>query len=388
MPGQNYLAKIFLSFLLASAIFLFCPEKVLAENLLSNPGFEDGTSSWSKNGGVLEQASTPVHGGNYSASLTSTTISTKWIYQIISVTGGTSYVFSGYILKNEENVSSACLRIAWYASSDGSGSELNHVDSTEILEDNGPDFRYLTTDIVMVPDDANSARIKGVSAFNSTAEATVYFDDFSFEETTLSPITPTPTNAPATGTYKINEVKDENSNVLSGVEIYVDGEYVHHYAPEALTFCNGCKCDTYVECGFGEHTIRLGKSGYENWEKTITVDPGFYDEDDPVMTLSQLSTPTSTPEVPTPTPTKKPTPSPTPIPTPTGEILSEATPLAEEASPSSEVLGETSRSPLNLLPKILIGTGILLLLISGAFLLLPKIRGYNKGEDEEIPKIG
>ncbi len=100
------------------------------------------------------------------------------------------------------------------------------------------------------------------------------------------------------------------------------------------------------------------------------------------------STPTPTPGLPTPTPTKKPTPTPTLTPTPTGEVLEEATPSAEEATPSSEVLGETSRNPLNLLPKILIGLGTLLLLISGGFLLLPKIRRYNIKKDEEIPKIG
>ncbi|MFZ5365908.1 MAG: lamin tail domain-containing protein [Patescibacteria group bacterium] len=118
---------------------------------------------------------------------------------------------------------------------------------------------------------------------------------------------------------------------------------------------------------------------------TPTPEPEEVSE--PTPTPTPLPTPLPTP-TPTPTPTKKPTPTPTLIPTPTGEILGEeATPSAEEAPPTPEVLGETTKNPSNLLPKILIGTGTLLLLISGGFLLFPKIRGYN-GKNEEIPPLG
>ena len=68
----------------------------------------------------------------------------------------------------------------------------------------------------------------------------------------------TPTPIPILkATYKINEVKDKSGNVLSSVKIYVDGFYIHHYAPETLVFCDGCKCDTYVDCGFGNHIVCL-----------------------------------------------------------------------------------------------------------------------------------
>ncbi|PIS14616.1 hypothetical protein COT64_01650, partial [Candidatus Shapirobacteria bacterium CG09_land_8_20_14_0_10_39_12] len=72
-------------------------------------------------------------------------------------------------------------------------------------------------------------------------------------------------------TYKINEVKNSEGVVLSQVKIYVDGFYVHHYASETLTFCEGCYCDdgsateSKVSCNFGNHTISLQKTGYVEW---------------------------------------------------------------------------------------------------------------------------
>lgn len=94
--------------------------------------------------------------------------------------------------------------------------------------------------------------------------------------------TPTQTQT-ATGTYKINEVKNGDGEVLSSVKIYVDGVYTHHYAPEMITFCEGCKCDTYVDCGFGEHTIKLEKNGYEAWSQTKIFNTGDIYEVSPVM---------------------------------------------------------------------------------------------------------
>ncbi|MBP8591599.1 lamin tail domain-containing protein [Candidatus Shapirobacteria bacterium] len=109
---------------------------------------------------------------------------------------------------------------------------------------------------------------------------------------------PTPTFAltlaPAKATYQINEVKNEKGEVLSSVKIYVDDQYIHHYAPEVLEFCNSCYCDDdkKVACGFGEHVIRLEKNGYQDWEETKVVKAGDSYPVNPVMKL--LLSPTST----------------------------------------------------------------------------------------------
>lgn len=123
---------------------------------------------------------------------------------------------------------------------------------------------------------------------------------------------------------------------------------------------------------------------------TPTPEPEEDSEEEPE---SPTSTPTPTPTpalILTPTPTKKPTPTPTLTPTPTGEILGEeATPAAEEATPTPMVLGEKTSNPVKFIPFVFIGLGGLLLLVSGGFILSPKLKmKYNhlrkSGEGEKI----
>lgn len=99
---------------------------------------------------------------------------------------------------------------------------------------------------------------------------------------------PSPESNP-TAEYKINEVKDENGNTLSSTKVYVDGKYTHHYAPETLEFCDSCYCDSSQEiaCGFGEHTIKLTKTGYEPWSETKTFSAGNSFEANPVLKTSE-----------------------------------------------------------------------------------------------------
>lgn len=149
--------------------------------------------------------------------------------------------------------------------------------------------------------------------------------------TSPSALTPSPTPK---ATYKINKAKDNNGNELSGVKIYVDDDYIHHEDDETLTFCDDCHCDNEnsIDCGFGEHTIRLEKSGYENWQETKTFSAGNSYEVNPVMGIVSSSTPTpTTTSAPTSTPTIKLSLTPTKTPTPS---------LSPTATPSGEVLGE------------------------------------------------
>ena len=202
--------------------------------------------------------------------------------------------------------------------------------------------------------------------------------------TSTPTLTPTPTLMPTSAPtslvkagYKINEVKDKNGKVLSNVKIYVDGVYVHHYAPETLTFCDSCKCDTYVDCGFGSHTIELQKADYQDWTEEINIKAGDNLEVNPVMEKEEevTSTPASTPtpKPPTLTPTKKVTPTPTPtekVATKSGEILGEeeeATiggfyPLeaTEEARKAEEATSAGSKRS-KILGGIFIGAGLIAL---------------------------
>jgi len=113
--------------------------------------------------------------------------------------------------------------------------------------------------------------------------------------------TPTsiPTSVPAKAVYQIDEVKNEKGETLSSVKIYVDDQYLHHYVPEVLEFCGTCFCDDdkKVACGFGEHSIRLEKNGYEDWEETKEIKAGDAYSVNPVMAFlpSPTPSPTATP---------------------------------------------------------------------------------------------
>ena len=198
---------------------------------------------------------------------------------------------------------------------------------------------------------------------------------------TLTPTSkpPTPTPKP-TATYKINEVKDEDGEVLrSSVKVYVDGVYIHHYAPEVLTFCDGCQCDGYVACGFGQHTIKLEKTGYEDWSKEITINSNTSDEVSPVMVFLESSpTSTPTPKILTPTPSQKISPTPTPkksnqTATTSGEVLGEEVATFSAFYPY-EATGEPEENEATpsvrnkIIPKIFLVGGLVLLFTSACWL--------------------
>ncbi len=122
----------------------------------------------------------------------------------------------------------------------------------------------------------------------------------------ISLLSPTPTPVVVSkASYKINEVKNSGGEVLSNVQIYIDDNYSHHYAPETFTFCDDC------DYNFGSHVVALKKSGYLDWSETKTLESGSSFEVNPVLVINA---PSPTPWV---SPTKVPSQTPTSIPTPT-----------------------------------------------------------------------
>lgn len=158
-----------------------------------------------------------------------------------------------------------------------------------------------------------------------------------FTPTNTPTPSPTPTSVPK-AVYKINEVKDNQGNKISNAKVYLDGVYLHHYAPEILVFCQGCKCDTYVDCEFGKHRVELQKDGYYEWSEEIEIKPGDNLEVNPVMEKEEVFAPASTP-----------TPLPLPLtPTPTREVSSTLSPVlslnSNLSSQEGEVLGKQAES--------------------------------------------
>jgi hypothetical protein len=124
---------------------------------------------------------------------------------------------------------------------------------------------------------------------------------------TLSP-SPSPTQILSKAKYKINKAKDDSGSDLTGVQIFVDGQYIHHEDDEILEFYQGNECYSGVSCGLGMHTVSLRKSGYNNWEDTRDFTAGLSLEINPILDKQSTPSPTTSP---TSSPTKTPTPKPT-----------------------------------------------------------------------------
>ncbi|MFC1727302.1 lamin tail domain-containing protein [Patescibacteria group bacterium] len=206
-------------------------------------------------------------------------------------------------------------------------------------------------------------------------------------EPTATPFpTPTPTDSPTSASYQINDAKNEDGETINNAKVYVDGVYLHHYAPETLTFCDGCSCDDYVGCGFGEHTIKVEKGGYEDWSETRSINAGDGIEVNPVLNSadsSSVSTPTLslTPTL-TPTPSSSPTPVPSVSPVPEGEVLGEKSdqeffPLGTP-SPSPQE-DEEEKNNDSLIAKIFFASGLVFLFSGGLWAWYNLIQKENFG---------
>ena len=155
-----------------------------SHGMLVNGGFEataDGSlAGWRKHGGVLSQVQEPVRSGRFAAAFFSTTASTKWAFQAVSVEPTAWYELSGFVFQSDPQIEAAWLRVSWYESEDASGSALVAVDSTEVLEVAQPGYRLLTTGPVRAPPTAHSASARVLLRPRSAVSALIYVDDVAF----------------------------------------------------------------------------------------------------------------------------------------------------------------------------------------------------------------
>lgn len=166
-----------------------------SNNLLQNPNFEEGPSGWSVFGGTLSLVDSPVQDGS-SAAKFSVTGQEGWIYQFINIAPGSSYILTGYALKNEPQIEHVYLRITWWDDT----SKLAIRDSLPLTGDS-PEYQQLTcTDTA--PLKASLAEVRVFVRQRSPAmPVTIYLDNFSFAGPSPTPsqtptTTPTPTLSP------------------------------------------------------------------------------------------------------------------------------------------------------------------------------------------------
>ena len=178
------------------------PPTCAPNQLLTDPGFEDGDIGWRSYAGAFTRVVSPVHSGSAAAWLSSTSRTAARVYRVVSVAPGESYTLCGWAMRDAPDANAKVyLRVSWYESEDGYGGELESLVSTSSeLTSNSTDYRCLTV-TATPPEGARSARLEGVlDPHSDAADATAYFDDFSFVGPAPTPMpspTPTPTTTPA-----------------------------------------------------------------------------------------------------------------------------------------------------------------------------------------------
>lgn len=181
--------------------FRFFASPSFAANLLSNPGFEDGLSSWTLNGttATFSAVSDPKHGGNIAAKLSKENASSwAYFYQRIPLEAGKYYKLSGWLRLNDDFITNGKLRFYWLSDSNGTKVSSDPVEVTLISKSS--DFKFIETDSIISPDQSAFAEVQGYVYLNLKSPVVpLIFDDLVFENLQPTPtptLTSTPTSTP------------------------------------------------------------------------------------------------------------------------------------------------------------------------------------------------
>jgi outer membrane biosynthesis protein TonB len=168
---------------------------------LTNGGFEQVNTDetpfgWRKFGGEMFVTQAYKSEGANSLAFRSSTASTKWVYQTITVSGGQYYEAGGDLMPRDGGISDAWVRISWYESDNGTGDAIAVSDS-EVLAGGLTAFYPVRTGAVRAPAEARSARVRLMLRPASANTVTAYYDNIRFEQVAPPPPSPTPAAAPA-----------------------------------------------------------------------------------------------------------------------------------------------------------------------------------------------
>jgi len=417
MSAHRKCLFFFLS-LLALPVF-FSPKIVFA---LNNGNFESGGLSPWESGGLVgvSVVTEEAHGESYAVKLESNSSNTSGkIWQLVTgIEGGRNYRFSGYGKITDSNVAKMLLRIAWYQSSDGSGSQKSTNDSNQI--EAVSDWEELSIE-TLAPEDAVSAKVRAIiSSKTDGILAFGYFDDLIFEE--IDQPTPTPTFTsisypsgvvlsefmpdPGDGNewaeikntssdevvlsdWQIDDIaniggspKNFSVTLTSGSYFKVDlgNSFLNNPGDEVrLLYPDGSLCDktSYSYSNKAVSWIKNEAIWCEAQDPTPEEDNSSCREEStssPAVTDTPVPTSTVAPTV-TLKPTKKPSPTPklTPTNKETGAVATEEagfSSLPEEKTDEGkgETLGESTERKKDFLAFALIGGGLVLIAVALSFL--------------------
>lgn len=171
------------------AVLVFLPlsasETFAADNFIQNSSFEQSSGSsfanWSKTPSTLSLSTASIsglfHGGIYAARFKSQSTSTKYLYQVLSSPSGTLKLSAWIRLLNDNQ--SGFVRISWYESNDGSGTEIESVDSTVIASVS--DWQKIEV-VGNTPLAAGSLKVKLILDPSSSDTAELLFDEVVLEQ--------------------------------------------------------------------------------------------------------------------------------------------------------------------------------------------------------------
>lgn len=218
--------------LLILGLFLILSKTVFANNLLLNPDFEQTTDPWKSNysGVVYTLDFIDFYQGLSSIKIENTKTASYGIEQVISNITDQQYTITGFVKLGQTKPAKTLLRVAWYESNDGSGSQITTQDSTDL---NDSTTWQNINFIAQKPDSAKSAKLR---LLISSGQA--YFDNLTFMPYTIPSILPSlvptietlPTNTPILSTPTPALIKNI---YLSEVMVYPDNE------PEWVELYNG-----------------------------------------------------------------------------------------------------------------------------------------------------
>ncbi len=308
------LLGLYLSFL----IYLFPSTSfTYAANLLQNGDFTSGNiDPWvSSGGGASASVVSEVNHNNANSLKVNHDKTSSYGFQqtITNIVGDKTYKVSGYGLTNDSNIKNFFIRVAWYASTDASGSQLSTED-TNIVTASDNQWHELTNTF-QAPSNAKSAKTRLVLSSNTTASLTyAYFDDIVFEEPTqdiLSPSptpTPTPTSSPTptpsstptptatttpspSNSFTISNIPSEitiDQSFTSKVELTISGSpNTVYYLKGAFKKTDGTryfgltkKEENWIEYG-DEHSEQYQITTDHNgsWSGSLDIKPDIYDKD-------------------------------------------------------------------------------------------------------------
>lgn len=194
----------------AFLFFSFTPIS-FAVTLFSEDFESNRIDGWSSSGGgaTATTAAEFAKNSSYSIKVQHDKTSSYGFQTVIpNIEGGMFYEALGFGKTNNANTAGFFLRVAWYSSNDGSGSQLSSPSDSNSGNSESSDWISLNTGSIQAPSNAGSAKVRLVLNSKTSGQlASAYFDSISFKESVApTPIptdTPTQTPSPTSSPTKI-----------------------------------------------------------------------------------------------------------------------------------------------------------------------------------------